>query len=325
MIPALILSSCQPEEEQALQPAENLPSIEEALANFDQELDFEDEEPNARFRRVRVPTFFTLIKALQATDLLKVVAKNKLTIFAPDDIAFAKIGITPFNVHQLDKDFLSNVLLYHALPGLVRANQLSDCYEATVNEDEVKIIRDKGHIFVKGESNETPAKVIFANLRALNGILHVVNQVLLPPDKTIAAIASAAPNFSTLVSLVTLAGLAPVVADEAQNLTVFAPDNEAFGKLKPEIVAYLTSEAGKDDLILVLKTHIVGGRVFSCDLANGQVPTLNTPVTIDVDNLTISTSINTVELNADALDIQANNGVIHGIKQVLIPGNLSIL
>lgn len=310
-----MITGCNQEEEMPapqLAPEENIAQV---LENFDQEIDDFGDDQNARFKR-RVPTFITLLAALKYTGLFKTVVKNQLTIFAPDDRAFAEIGLNFFNIRTIDKEVLTNILLYHVLPGKKFARDLSDCYEETLNEDHLNILINGG-VKVKGEGNDEPSKVLKANLRALNGVIHIVEDVLIPPTNTIADIAGAAAPFSTLVSVVSnYPDLLAAIQDPNSNFTVFAPTNAAFDKIA-SVLPLLTA----DQIKTVLLHHIVPARAFSCDLSEGlEIPTQlsGNPITFQNGELVASSGI-PVSLATDFLDIQANNGVIHGINEVLLP------
>lgn len=322
MLLLIFVTACDQDEEE-IAPSDNPDNIVQILENFDREVEDFDESENARFRKFRIPTFATLISALDYTGLLKTVVDNKLTVFAPTDGAFAKIGINFLNVRQIDKDALTNILLYHVLGGKVFANDLSNCYQQTLNEDYLNIIKKGRRILVEGTNNRKPAKLLLANIHALNGVLHIVNEVLLPPDATIAEIAQEAGSFNKLVEFLTVTGLVEAVNEPNDpNVTVFAPTDEAFHKVLSSL-----NEAQlqiiNDNLSDILLHHVVAGKVFSCNLSDGlMVETLlgNNKITVDLHSFQIfSSSGNGVPLIVKALDIQANNGVVHAIDGVLIP------
>jgi len=339
LVLSLITSiSCQQEE--AVQPQEDLPDLITALESFNEEVEYA-EPTNADARKgpksnkwikkwMKKPTFFTLAAALKYTDLFPVVAKNRLTIFAPDDEAFAREGITFWNVKNIDKEALTNILLYHVTPGFVFSNQLPECSVDMLDGSAIGLKFMDGNVFIKDASSEF-AQVIFTDKRAINSIFHGINKVLTPPNMTIAEIAGENASFSILVNLLGAANLLDVVADPDQNLTVFAPTDAAFEQLisdlsgQIDIVDYLTTYP--EELTKVLFHHVAAGSTFSFCLADGQkIPTLNGDnLTVDLGNFQlISSSRNAVGLEATLLDIHANNGVIHAIDYVLIPENLDL-
>ena len=284
------------------------------------ELEVNDVEPlegkdagaeDARRRFFRIPTFFTLVKALIKTDLLGPVVRNELTVFAPTDNAFAKLGIYPWNVGRVEN--LEEILLYHVLEEEVRARDLENGFTSTLNGASVEIELYRGI-----RVNESD--VILADIHALNGIIHVINRVLIPPSDNLVetAISFNPDEFNALVGAVVQAGLAETLA-EGGPFTVFAPTDEAFANLGID-PATLTME----QLQNVLLYHVVEGRVFSDDLVNGPVTTLNGDVIIDAGNLTIDDIGSDIDANLipSLLNVQATNGVIHVIDKVLIPAEL---
>ncbi len=181
--------------------------------------------------------------------------------------------------------------------------------------------------------SEKFAQVVYTDKRALNTVFHGIDKVLTPPDKTIAEIAGSNENFDILVSLLEATGLDGVVADPEQNLTVFAPTNQAFADLLAanpgfDLLGYF--EEYPEELEKVLLHHVSGGSTFSFCLSDGDmIPTLNTDMlTVDFSDATmpklIDSSGNPAGLETTLLDLHANNGVIHVIKSVLIPSNLDL-
>ncbi len=134
---------------------------------------------------------------------------------------------------------------------------------------------------------------------------------VLAQDQTIVDIAAGNEDFSTLVSLVEAAGLAETLATE--ELTVFAPTNDAFAALPGFVVEYLGNNP--DMLTAVLTHHVVAGTVMSTDLSEGDVPSLQgSPITV---SLSMGVTVDTA--NVVTADIEASNGVIHVIDTVILP------
>lgn len=332
----MVFSACNQTDEETMPVIENLPSLVEALETFDEEVEFTEfsSSGNADARWAvkkwkKKPTFFTLTAALKYTGLFTTVVKNKVTVFAPDDDAFAKLGLNFFNLRsKIDKETLTSVLLNHVAAGFVFSSDL-DCSLQTVANSTLRIGKMGGSVVFIDDS-DVPANLLFADRRALNFIFHGIDKVLTlsAPDGTIADIAVAAtgspePQFTQLVAALVKAGLVGAVADPDANLTVFAPTDEAFQALYDGLDGVDGIEdLSVDILTRVLLHHVVGARVFSNCLANGSVLTLNQDIVVNLDNLTLTSSLgNTVNLVASALDIKASNGVIHVIDGVLIPEN----
>ena len=318
-IASVILSGCkkdnetspqQPQQAQEKDVAKTLETFDQQISYFDVDGGLKSTERSYKydFRRV---TFFTLFRALQVTGLTKTVATEQLTIFAPSDYAFAKLGLNPNNIDKVPN--LKEILLYHVVKGKVYSNNLKPGFVPTLNGAAVKVSFDKKQIFIND------AGVVLPNLRAFNGVIHVINTVLLPPTKNLVEIASGNPDFSILVQAVVKAGLADVLASPGQ-FTVFAPTNDAFVSLLGELGASSLDDIDVATLKNVLLYHVVAGRVYSSDLKSGPVSSLGGTFNVNVESLTITDNKGRKSgLVADKLNIQATNGVIHVINKVLLP------
>jgi uncharacterized surface protein with fasciclin (FAS1) repeats len=134
-------------------------------------------------------------------------------------------------------------------------------------------------------------------------------------NNTIVAVSSGNPDFSTLVSALSAADLVEALGS-AGPFTVFAPNNEAFGKLPPGTVDNLLKPENKEQLAGILKSHVVEGKVMAADVASGTVKTLSgkeIAVVKDDDGVTFGGA------KVIAADIPASNGVIHVIDTVVVP------
>jgi len=306
------LFSCSKEEEKV--PAiEDQKSLTESLESFDQEVSYEvyEEDGLKRGRFVkRVPTFSTLVVALAKTDLLKTVIREELTVFAPTDAAFAKLGLYPYNISNVPN--LEEILLYHVIPGKVRSNDLSDGFFNTLSGAAVKVDIEPGKVMVDEST------VIYANRHFVNGVIHIIDNVLFPPASDIVDIAIAAskntsePEFKTLVAAVVSAGLVDALKADGP-FTVFAPTDAAFAKLGLN-ASNIASTPGLAD---ILKHHVIPAGVYSNNLFDGTVETLNGSLEISATNLTIGDE--EANLILENVNIRASNGVIHAIDEVLIP------
>ena len=134
---------------------------------------------------------------------------------------------------------------------------------------------------------------------------------------TIADIAKGDPRFSTLVTLLVQADLAGTLANDGP-FTVFAPTNDAFARLDPELVARLTSGEANDELAALLKRHVVKGSYEAADIAQGETGI----TTLAGTNLAIERAgdmITADHVDVVSADIDASNGVIHAIDMVIMP------
>ena len=137
---------------------------------------------------------------------------------------------------------------------------------------------------------------------------------------TIVEVASGNPDFSTLVAAVSAADLAETLGAEGP-YTVFAPTNEAFEALPAGLLDELLKPKNKEVLTQILTYHVVAGEVMSTDIEPGDVPT------VEGEDLTIAVTDGTVTVNGatvEAADIEASNGVIHVIDEVLVPPNVDV-
>ena len=245
--------------------------------------------------------------------------KATLTVFAPTDEAFAKLPKATVDALLKDKKKLQAVLLYHVLDHTVAAADIVGMgghgTPKTLNGANVNVTTIDGSVYV----NE--AKVIKADVKTGNGVIHVIDRVLLPPDmaasNTLAAAAMVTPQFNTLSMLVTIAGLGDVLKDPKSSLTVLAPNDEAFAKVPKEQVAALLAD--KELLKKVLLYHVLPGNIASGKLS-GVIKSVNGAGV----NLTlIGKDIYANEAKVIAKDVKTANGTIHVIDRVLLPPDLA--
>jgi uncharacterized surface protein with fasciclin (FAS1) repeats len=307
---AIFASSCSKEE---VLPGgeEDIPSenITQVLASFGEPEYFA--EVDAKRGEKAPPTFSTLNAALARAGLAGAVSSGRMTIFAPTDAAFASLGLTPKNISSVPN--LAEILLYHVIDGIVYSNQLSTGFFETKGGSYVEINLTGGVMI-------NDASVVRADMKARNGVIHIIDQVLFPPDKNLVDLAlSLNPEFSILVQAVIKADLASVLSTGGP-FTVFAPTNAAFSELLGFLGASSLDDIPAEVLKKVLLYHVVEGRVFSTDLSSGMVPTLNGDFYISMESLSI-TDFNNREtgLVQNFLNIQATNGVVHVIDRVLLP------
>jgi transforming growth factor-beta-induced protein len=258
--------------------------------------------------------FKTLAAALGAADLVEALkGEGPFTVFAPTDAAFAKLpaGTVETLLKPENKGKLAGILTYHVVPGKVYAKQVVGLAGAkTLNGQRVDVKVDGSTVMIDG------AKVVKTDIECSNGIIHVIDAVILPADKTIPATAAAAGSFKTLLAAATAAGLAETLGGEGP-FTVFAPTDEAFAKLPEGTVASLLKPENKQKLVDILKYHVVSGRVYSEDAvaAKSAKTLLGSPIKVTVGDK--GAMINSSKLVAT--DIDASNGVIHVIDAVLMP------
>lgn len=260
--------------------------------------------------------FKTLAAALEAADLVGALqGEGPFTVFAPTDEAFSQLpeGTVETLLKPENKDQLKAVLTYHVVSGKVMAADVADISGAkTLNGQQLDIQADGGTVHVD------QAKVVKADIECDNGVIHVIDQVVLPASDNLVETAEKAGKFNTLLAAAKAAGLAEVLSGKDE-LTVFAPTDEAFGKLPAGTVESLLKPENKQKLASVLKYHVVSGRVYSSDaLKAGEANTLEgSTVKIQADNS--GARVNDAKLLKT--DIDASNGVIHVIDSVLLPAD----
>lgn len=263
---------------------------------------------------IQAGSFKTLAAALKAGGLVETLqGKGPFTVFAPTDEAFAKLpaGTVETLLKGENKAQLVSVLTYHVVAGKVSAAQVVKLNAAaTVNGQRVNIKVEEGNVQVD------QATVVKADIHCSNGIIHVVDQVLLPSGDNIPATADKAGTFKTLLAAAKAAGLVEVLAGD-KPLTVFAPTDEAFAKLPAGTVESLLKPENKEKLAAILKFHVVAGRVFSNDvLGKKELKTVQGGM------LTAAIKNGSATINGAgivATDIDASNGVIHVIDSVMLP------
>jgi transforming growth factor-beta-induced protein len=254
--------------------------------------------------------FSTLKAALEKADLVSVLDKGEFTVFAPTNDAFAKIPAETLNALLNDKPALTRVLLYHVIPGTLKAeNVLASKDLKTANELNLKVSANQDGAFINS------SKIIGTDILASNGVIHAIDTVLLPPatDKSLVDIVVEDARFSTLKTAVVTAGLVDTL--QQGEFTVFAPTNEAFAELGQATLNAVLAD--KATLTSILLYHVVPGSVKAADvLASKELKTamegLLTPELRDG-----SAYINNAQILQT--DIEAKNGVIHVINKVLLP------
>jgi transforming growth factor-beta-induced protein len=264
--------------------------------------------------------FTTLVAAVQAAGLVDTLnSDGPFTVFAPTDDAFA--ALPDGTVESLLEDpqgALTQILLYHVIGAAVPAADVVELDSATtVQGEEISIEVVGGSVILNGA-----VEVIITDIEASNGIIHVIDAVLLPPSLTaeelpsIAEIAAGDENFSTLVAALDAAGLVDVLAGEGE-FTVFAPTNDAFAALPDGTVEALLQDP-EGDLTQILLYHVVDGIALA-----EAVVGLDSVVTLQGEAISIEIVGGSVILNGAVeviiTDIEASNGVIHVIDGVLLP------
>ncbi len=244
-----------------------------------------------------------------------------LTVFAPTNDAFAALGDTLQAALDDPSGLLTDVLAYHVLGESLTGEELVHAGSATTlgGADVTVEVRD-GNVFIND------AQVVIADVEASNGIVHVIDAVLLPPapepePQTIAEIAAGNEDLSTLVTALGVASEAgPIdflgaVSDPHADLTVFAPTNDAFAALGDTLQAALDDPSGL--LTDVLAYHVLGESLTGEELVHaGSATTLGgADVTVEVRDGNVFIN----DAQVVIADVEASNGIVHVIDAVLLP------
>jgi transforming growth factor-beta-induced protein len=271
------------------------------------------------------PDFSILLDAVKKAGLVEALSStDPMTVFAPTNEAF-KEALVALEINGLDDiplETLEDILLYHVLSGAVFSKDLPDsALVEALNEKGIAIDARKG-VQLNGNTH-----VIDADIETSNGVIHVIDKVLLPP-KNLVAVLTADGRFTTLVSVV---GLVPNLAEtllSAEQVTIFAPTDEAFEKVPQDTLEFLQKAENVDDLANLLLYHVVGEFV-PVQALEKSLSTLLEPETISVHirrfrywwwswrtYLTVTLNGN---VHVEDADLLTANGVIHAIDGVLSP------
>lgn len=258
---------------------------------------------------VAAGSFNTLTKALTAAGMVSELKKpGPFTVFAPTDKAFDALPAGTVEALLADVPKLRKVLLYHVVSGKVMAADVVKLDSAKTLQGQSVSIQTKGGVKIEG------ANVVKADIAASNGVIHVIDKVILPKDD-IVDVAVAAGSFKTLVTAIKAAGLEDVLRSEGP-FTVFAPTDAAFAKLPAGALDGLLKD--KDQLRAVLTYHVISGKVLAADVVK-----LDSAKTVQGQKLEIHAGDKVTVDNANVVktDILAGNGVIHVIDAVLLPAS----
>ena len=258
--------------------------------------------------------FSILVDALTKAELVNVLnGTGNYTVFAPTNAAFnalfTQLGIS--GIDALTKETLTPILLYHVLGTEAKSSMITSGYYKTLSPAQGSTISLKVDVSSGVKLNKT-ANVTTADVDVKNGVIHVIDQVLLPP--TVVGQALNNDSFSILVQAVVKANLVETLNGSGP-FTIFAPTNAAFEALFTTLGISGVADLTAEQLVPILTYHVVSGNVLSTQLQAGNVETLNGAISVALSPVpTINGSTKII-----ATDVQASNGVIHVIDQVLLP------
>lgn len=253
-------------------------------------------------------SFQTLTKAIEVAGLSEALSgKGPFTVFAPTDEAFGQLPEGTLDALVKDAPKLRAILKYHVIPGRVTGDEARKLTSAKTLLGQSVTLRTASPLHVND------ARVTQTDIVASNGIIHVIDKVILPKDDVI-DVARSAGSFKTLLKAIDAAGLADTLRSEGP-FTVFAPTDEAFAKLPAGTLESLVGAPEK--LRGILLYHVVPGRVMAADVVK-----LDEAKTAQGQKVHIQASDEGVRVdNARVLktDVPAANGVIHVIDSVILP------
>lgn len=261
--------------------------------------------------------FNSLAEALVRADLVSALeADGNFTVFAPTDEAFAALleTIGQESVQDVPVEVLQQILLYHVVPASVMSTEISAGDVTTLQGSDITLGLMDG-VMVNDAKVQTPFDV-----KASNGVIHTVDQVLVPAAiaqfvNTVLEPAYFNNNFSSLIAAAVKAELVETLLN-TPNLTIFAPANSAFTAAGIEIAT-----TDKETLAAVLTYHVVGAKVMSTEIPRDAA-------TVNGKMLYFSLSDAGAYINGNTMisvvDIESGSGVVHVIDQVLLPptGNI---
>ena len=288
----------------------------------------------------------------EGTDLIGTLSgEGPFTVFAPTNEAFAALlesldgfeTLADFDTDE-ERAILTTILTYHVVAGIeATSGDLTEGQTITTVQGEEVTVSLEGGVFIKDKQAEEvqASKVVIADVATSNGVVHIIDKVLLPQaiidalnngemtneNGTLVDVVVATEALSILEAAVIKAGLAETLASEGP-FTVFAPTDDAFVSLL-ELLG--DDYNGLDDFdtdaeIALLKDillyHVIAAKVLAADLAAGTVPTALAENSVEViasDETFVIGDASDINANITATDIMASNGVAHTIDKVLLP------
>ncbi|KAH3843718.1 transforming growth factor-beta-induced protein ig-h3-like [Dreissena polymorpha] len=267
-----------------------------------------------------------VLRANQETTLLDLIKTAGLeaalsgpgpfTIFAPSNVAFLRLGYSTIQSLKSDPTALAQVLTYHVINGSYAYNAIhaNEMMLTTLAGPKIRVN------YYMGKNTTTVQGTGFTryDLRASNGIVHIIDHVMMAPNGSIMDYISSKPNLSTLKAAIEAAGLTSALSEGPY--TLIAPTNDAFEKLGNQTVQALL---GNPELLRsILLYHVIRGTLYSVGIQTGSYHTLE-----DIDYERINAVSGTyITIDGHVVsnkDISVTNGVVHTLSYVLVPSSLA--
>jgi uncharacterized surface protein with fasciclin (FAS1) repeats len=279
--------------------------------------------------------FTALVAAADKAGLVPALASStsNLTVFAPTDAAFTSLATTlgfasaSAMVTALDGPTLAKILQYHVLPtrqtaaDLVAGSATQPTLYTFEGAASTLALNTTSGVKITDEVL-TEATVVTANVPASNGVIHVIDKVLVPPGVlSVVQMAQLNPGFSVLVEAVVAANLATTLSGTGP-FTVFAPTNDAFTASLTELGLTKAQLLASPSLAGILTYHVVAGNVRAADVV--ALPKPASVTTVQGTAFTVGANLGITDARARvaslvATDVIASNGVIHVIDKVILP------
>lgn len=268
----------------------------------------------------------SFLSALEKTNLLTELFKtgDKFTVLAPTNEAFVNAGL---NVATMNGAQLDEYVRSHIVKGNIfkEADLKEGKYLSTIGNGALKSTLSGG-LAVLNFANDR-ANLTATNINGSNGVIHKVDNVLLPPDETVLNLLNTESQYTEFVAALDKAGITLPTAIGAESITgsgpytILAPTNTAFNNLYAELGIVGLSQLSREQLKPILLYHTLSRRLYSSDftaLGKFNTRSANRQITTNVNPLKI-TDLKGRTANVSSSDKQGNNGVIHTLDKVLLP------
>ncbi|MCH7401616.1 fasciclin domain-containing protein [Belliella kenyensis] len=264
--------------------------------------------------------FLSVVEAAELRERLQL--NGPFTVFIPNNTAFTRyLNDMEIDLEEfLDSEELEIFIDNHIIDGIIPSNTIESGEIINLNEKPIYTsIAPNGAIWINGT-----VRVIGSNQRADNGIVHTIDYIITPPtanmlEKLTLDNQNSSVSYSILLEAIEIAGLSNLLSRGfEENLTLFAPSDEAFEAYFDELEVSGIRQISSEDLLSLLQYHLVPSRNFSQDFRED----VSLPTLIPGQTLTISLTsqrINDVAFSSSYTNILTTNGLIHGIEAVLIP------
>jgi transforming growth factor-beta-induced protein len=285
----------------------------------------------------------SLVSALGAAELEDTLrGEGPFTVFAPSEAAWSALpeGLLPLLLDPANRGLLTDILEQHVVEGLTLAAELADTTRLTTLEGSSLTVRATEEAGEEGAEPTVTVEVGGAalsdtDLFATNGVIHVIDQVLVPSDRAddldeliesipeVTDLVTTLENTSTVSSFVELLDQAGLLSDLDSDgpFTVFAPSNQAIARLTAAQRQLL--EEQPELLEALVKFHVVRQSVLTSELLTGRYLTTLEGEGVRIRNVGRGSSFTFGDATITTTDIVATNGVVHVIDQVLIPASIT--